>query len=210
MPQAKIEREQKSAATPQPEPENPIRFTPKPHGDTNNLFRILNTILTVGIVGLLISAVLLFANTKSGSEAQYVMKDKYQAVFLDNGQLYFGKVANLNSQYIVLDDAYYLTPSDGSSSSSDSSGNFSLVPVGCQQIQYPYNKIVINRSQVTFWENLQDAGRVVANIKTFEKQNPNGPDCSKTTTQTQPATTSDTSSDTNNSGTSNATTGGAQ
>src|SRR3989339_190500 len=33
---------------------------------------------------------------------------KYQAVFLSNGQVYFGKVTDANLQTLVLEDIYYL------------------------------------------------------------------------------------------------------
>ena len=33
---------------------------------------------------------------------------EYQAVFLDNGQVYFGKVSDTGSAYILLDDVYYI------------------------------------------------------------------------------------------------------
>src|SRR5690606_33296919 len=37
-----------------------------------------------------------------------VKDDQYQAVFLDNGQVYFGKLSNVNSSYAKLNDIYYL------------------------------------------------------------------------------------------------------
>jgi hypothetical protein len=41
--------------------------------------------------------------------------------------------------------------------------------------------MVINRDQVTFWENLKDTSTVVKTIKEWVKQNPNGQQCSSTT-----------------------------
>jgi hypothetical protein len=38
---------------------------------------------------------------------------------------------------------------------------------------------------MAFWENMKDDGRVVQAIKQFQKQNPNGPDCTNQTNQTQ-------------------------
>jgi hypothetical protein len=52
--------------------------------------------------------------------------------------------------------------------------------------------MIINRSQVTFWENLNKDGKVAQSIESFKKQNPNGPDCSKVTTDTQSDATTDT------------------
>jgi hypothetical protein len=37
--------------------------------------------------------------------------------------------------------------------------------------------MVVNRDQVTFWENLQDSGQVAKAVNTFIKQNPTGQKC---------------------------------
>jgi hypothetical protein len=52
----------------------------------------------------------------------------------------------------------------------------SLVKLGCE-LHEPFDKMLINRDQVTFWENLQDGGQVAKAVSTFEKQNPNGQKC---------------------------------
>jgi hypothetical protein len=53
--------------------------------------------------------------------------------------------------------------------------------------------MIINRTQVAFWENIKDDGKVVQAIKQFKQQNPNGPNCSQqSSSQTQPSTTTPT------------------
>lgn len=37
-----------------------------------------------------------------------VKKDKYQAVFLADGQIYFGKLSGINHKYLKMTDVYYL------------------------------------------------------------------------------------------------------
>jgi hypothetical protein len=59
--------------------------------------------------------------------------------------------------------------------------------------------MVINRSQVAFWENLQDSGKVVEAIHTFQQQNPKGPNCSAATNSTSTPTNTQTTTPTNNS-----------
>lgn len=154
-------------------------------GNSNKWLKILTVVILVGIAILLAAIAFGLGHGKSDKgEYKYVNRDKYQAVFLSNGQVYFGNVQALNSQYIRMTNIYYLTQGDGSSSSSSSS-NYSLIKLGCQQIHDPYDSMVINREQVTFWENLQDDGKVVTSIKKFKQQNPNGPDCSQVSNQTQ-------------------------
>jgi hypothetical protein len=141
----------------------------------------LQLVVLVGIAILLLGIALVFTRG-NGSESKYVDQSKYQAVFLANGQVYFGNITNLNERYVHLTNIYYLTQTSGTDANAS---NYSLVKLGCQQIHDPSDEMVINRDQVTFWENLESKGKVVSSINEFKKQNPNGPDCSQVTTQTQ-------------------------
>jgi len=64
------------------------------------------------IFGLLVIVVVVAAGISAyrllGDRLMAVGKTDYQAVFLTNGQVYFGKVRNLNSQYALLEDVYYV------------------------------------------------------------------------------------------------------
>lgn len=163
---------------------------------------ILIMAVLIGAALLVIAAAVALVGKKSGNEDKYVNTKAYQAVFLSNGQVYFGKVNALNSQYINMSDVFYLTQSSSTSStSSASNADYTLVKLGCQQIHYPKDQMLINRDQVTFWENLSDGGKVVKSINEFKKQNPNGENCSTTTTGTQ-STNSGTSATQNSSNTS--------
>jgi hypothetical protein len=130
-------------------------------------------------------------NTSSG-EASHVDTNKYQAVFLNGGATsgsvayttYFGHISKLNNSYFVLKDVYYLTTDQ-----TNGSTNPQLTKLGCQQLHSPYDEMIINRNQVAFWENLQDSGKVVQAIKTFQQQNPNGPNCSTNTSSSTNSTT---------------------
>jgi hypothetical protein len=106
---------------------------------------------------------------------------------------YFGHVTTLNDKYFVLKDVYYLTTDQTSTSGA---ANPQLTKLGCQQLHSPYDKMVINRTQVAFWENLQDNGKVVQAIKQFQQQNPNGPNCTATTNSTNSNSSTGTSNGT--------------
>lgn len=166
----------------------------------------------VALVLLIAIGWLIWSNNGSNNgESGQIDKSKYQAVFLNGGATsgsvayttYFGHVTKLNSSYMILKDVYYLTTS---STDNNQSANPQLTKLGCQQLHSPYDEMVINRSQVAFWENLQDNGKVVQAIKTFQQQNPNGPNCSSssnstnstTNTQTTTPTTNSTTNSTNN------------
>ncbi len=158
-------------------------------GKAPQWLRILSFVLLVGIAVLLVGVILISTRSSTGDdESKFVDKSKYQAVFLNNGQVYFGNVKSLNESYVRMTNIYYLT--QGSTSSSNTSNNYSLVKLGCQQIHDPLDEMVINRDQVTFWENLNADGKVVSSIKQFQQQNPKGPDCSQVSSQTQASNSS--------------------
>src|SRR5436305_1386392 len=134
------------------------------------------TIVAVGIIGLVY-----IGSTK---ESKYIDNSKYQAVFLTNDQVYFGHIKTINSKYIILQSIFYLNNQTAqTSSTSNSSSNLSLVKLGCE-VHGPTDRMVINRDQVTFWENLRTNGQVTTAISSWIKQNPNGQTCSTTSSST--------------------------
>jgi hypothetical protein len=77
------------------------------------------------------------------------------------------------------------------------------VKLGCE-LHAPFDQMVINRDQVTFWENLQDDGQVAKAVATFKKENPNGQKCADTSNSTGTQQNSTVQSNTtNNSSTEN-------
>src|ERR1700743_2242299 len=57
----------------------------------------------------------LFGRNTSFNENKNIKTSEYQAVFLTNGQVYFGKLANLNNKYVTITDVYYLQVQSNSS-----------------------------------------------------------------------------------------------
>jgi hypothetical protein len=130
----------------------------------------------------------MFYNSSPKAEANFVDTTKQQAVFLTNGQVYFGKVSEVNKQYLTLNNIYYLNvnqqvqPNQKDASGNSAANNsISLVKLGCE-LHGPADQMVINREQVTFWENLKSDGQVSKAISQWVQQNPNGQKCSTTTT----------------------------
>lgn len=145
-------------------------------------------LLGVGSIVLLVSIAILvgalagyFAFGNNGDEGQYVNKNEYQAVFVNvngtsGGQVYFGHIQNLTSNYIDLTNVFYIQ--NQSSSSSSSNNAYTLVKLGCE-LHGPEDQMIINRSQVYFWENLKATGQVTQKISQYYKDNPNGQNCSQ-------------------------------
>jgi len=137
------------------------------------------TILALGI------AILLYIG--KDKESQFINKDQNQAVFLTNGQVYFGKVASVTDKYVDLQNIYYLNsqqqPDTTTKAATTAQTSFSLVKLGCE-LHGPADQMIINRDQVSFWENLTANGKVSKAIDQFKAQNPNGQTCSTSTGST--------------------------
>lgn len=160
------------------------------------------------VVLLLIALIALVSFGGDKRESKYVDSSRLQAVFLNTGQVYFGNIKTLNNKYFVLTNIYYLQATNngstnGSSSSSSSSGsNVTLVKLGCE-LHEPYDQMVINSDQVTFWENLQAGGQVAKAVSTFEQQNPNGQKCADQSSSSSTNSTNAAQNASSNSGSSN-------
>ncbi|MDB5175712.1 MAG: hypothetical protein JWM81_570 [Candidatus Saccharibacteria bacterium] len=182
----------------------------KSNKDDSKLGRIGLVVAVVAVAILLLFLVLLVARSTTTSdnsdEHKLVDTSKLQAVFLSTGQVYFGNIQQLNNRYFVVNNIYYLQTSSTGTSTTAAAANtsVSLVKLGCE-LHSPYDKMVINRSQVTFWENLQDNGQVAQAVKTFKKQNPTGQKCSDSASSA-PSTTNNVQGSTNTTTNSNTTT----
>lgn len=144
----------------------------------NKWFKRSFGLFFVVVALLLITLVAFLMTANSQKESDLVDSSKLQAVFLQNDQVYFGNITALNNKYLTLENIYYLQTS--STGKNNTASNVSLVKLGCE-LHRPYDKMVINRSEVTFWENLQEGGQVAKAVAQFQKENPNGQKCSDTT-----------------------------
>jgi len=141
-------------------------------------------LFSITIVVVALAALLYFGGP---NEAKHIDKDKNQAVFLTNGQVYFGKIKNVNGKFLDLRDIYYLNVNQqvqpNQNADKDAQSSISLVKLGCE-LHGPVDKMIVNRDQVTFWENLKDDGQVTKAIAEWVKQNPDGQKCQTTTSNT--------------------------
>ncbi|AKM82025.1 TPA: hypothetical protein DD449_02785 [Candidatus Berkelbacteria bacterium] len=87
-----------------------------------------------------------------------------QAVFMSNGQVYFGYVANPKGQVVKLSDVYYLKTND--LTSSDVNKKIVLVKMG-NELHQPQNTMFVNRDQIIFFQNLTDSSKINDAISKF-------------------------------------------
>lgn len=150
--------------------------------------RFTSVVLLFSITVLVIAIMLLLVFGGPTNESKFVNNTKYQAVFLNGGQVYFGKIRDMNNKYMRMQDIYYLRVNqqvqpDGTQDNSKNN-DVSLVKLGCE-LHGPQDQMVINREQIIFWENLKDDGQVAKAVATYKQQNPNGQDCTTNTNSTK-------------------------
>ena len=127
----------------------------------------LKTLLKVLVVlALLYGAIIgskYFINKKSNN-----LVLNYSAVFLSNGQVYFGKIIDKNDQELTLKEVCYLqnANSDFSPEAIQGSG-FTLVKLG-QELHGPEDIMHVNRSQILFYEYLRDDSQLVKTIENYK------------------------------------------
>ncbi|HYF05395.1 MAG TPA: hypothetical protein VEA59_04450 [Patescibacteria group bacterium] len=92
-----------------------------------------------------------------------------QAVFLTNGQVYFGKI-NQSGDWITLDDVFYLQvgPQQGAGTPQQQQPQISLVELG-GELHGPTKLMHINKTQVLFWEDMKKDAKVVTAINDYKK-----------------------------------------
>lgn len=90
--------------------------------------------------------------------------DRYQVVFLDDNQVFFGKLKNTHGNYLRLENVYS-TQSDPSSNedSQSVSGDISLVKVG-NLVYGPEDTMMIRADKVKFWQDLKSDSKISKTI----------------------------------------------
>jgi hypothetical protein len=137
---------------------------------------ILSTVLVVLLIVTSIMAIAWFGiRLAASSGTSGAIKGKqYQALFLTNGQVYFGHLKNVDNNYVKLSDIYYLQvqqqvqPAD--KNTNNQSPQVSLAKLG-SELHGPEDAMYINHDQVLFWENLKDDGKVAQAIKDYQSGN---------------------------------------
>ncbi|HSX28681.1 MAG TPA: hypothetical protein VLF60_04505 [Candidatus Saccharimonadales bacterium] len=128
-------------------------------------FRLLvPTIVLVVVLLVAVCGGFMWMKHKDVNGMTGIKKDQYQAVFLTNGQVYFGKVADMNSKQLRLTNIYYLQVQQSVQPADNKNTQVSLAKLG-DELHGPEDNMYIARDQVLFWENLKDSGKVVQAIK---------------------------------------------
>ena len=99
-----------------------------------------------------------------------VDRSVWQAVFLENNQVYFGHLRDYNNGYVVLKDIFYLRATEQLQGAPPQPA-LSLVKLG-QELHGPENEMYIPKSKIMFWENLKNDSQVSQEINRFLAEQP--------------------------------------
>ncbi len=130
-------------------------------------------IMVSALLILIVSNFIFSSGTSFSRLLGWVDPAKYQAVFLSNGQVYFGRVTEVNRQTLVLEDIYYLQAfqplqaGEEGNVSLISGQDFSLVKLG-DELHGPEDRMNINLDHVLFTENLRNDSAVVKAIAEYQ------------------------------------------
>lgn len=130
----------------------------------------------VMVVSLILASLAIFISIVAGafgglfSGGDRDVKDaQYQALFLTNGQVYFGRLSNTTDAYVELRDIYYLQVTQNGevqegANSAAADPQISLAKLG-NELHGPEDVMYVSRDQVLFWENLKTDSQVVTAIQ---------------------------------------------
>jgi len=144
----------------------PSSMNNQAHKSPRKMKKLIAAILAIIIV---VCGGLMLFRMQSSNLA--INKGEYQAVFLTNGQVYFGKLKSINSDYLVLDNIYYLqvqqSVQDGKTTTTTDQNQAQLVKLG-NELHGPEDQMQISSKQVLFWENLKTDGKVAQSIAKYK------------------------------------------
>lgn len=101
------------------------------------------------------------------SAQQSILGDRYQAVHLENGQVFFGKLQNTDGAFLTLKEAYY-TPEQAPVTSQSEQATventqLALIKVG-EEVYGPERSVALRADSVRYWENLRSDSKFVEAI----------------------------------------------
>lgn len=143
---------------------------PRKSGMSGKILAVIIVIVVILIGLFLVSKYTSWNILNVNKEA--VSASGWQAVFLTNGQVYFGKVAKENNDTIILKDIYYLQVAQSpqpATAGQQAEQNLSLVKLG-NELHGPKDAMKINMDQVLFTEELKADSKVVDAIVRYKDE----------------------------------------
>ena len=130
--------------------------------------RLLVFIIVVLIIG---GGLYAFVWYKGNANKQATVADPnasaYSAVFLNNGQVYFGRIGDISNGYLTLNDVFYVSGANSTQNQNSASGTtISIVKLG-SEVHGPTDAMYINNSNILFYESLRYDSKIVKSIQDY-------------------------------------------
>jgi len=150
----------------------------KSNGSGSWLKGLITLIIVLAIIGGGIYFIARYAGISGGLLSRPALKADWQAVFLTNGQVYFGKIVKMDKDFLTIKNIYYLqvveqplqTSQTGQPADQQiqpqTEQRLTLIKLG-NEIHGPTDQMVINRDQVVLLEDLKNDSRVVQSINEY-------------------------------------------
>lgn len=123
---------------------------------------IVASLLVASITGWLVWS---FLRPSAGLPG--VKADAYQAVWLSDKSLYFGKLSVASDEYYRMTNVYYSQVTAGNEKNAEQ--NVQLVKLG-NELPYAEDEIIISKKQVLFYENLKSDSKVTQAIDDYSRK----------------------------------------
>jgi hypothetical protein len=170
--------------SPKPMGQPTSNFQPAPARPVGKKSSWLKSLITLIVVIVIIGGGIYLISDYTGislpSMSSVKLNGEWQAVFLTNGQVYFGKIVRIDDEIVTLKDIYYLqvveqplqTSQQGAAEQDQTQKQeqrLTLIKLG-NEIHGPKDEMMINRDQVIIIEDLKDDSRVVQAINDYLNQ----------------------------------------
>ena len=112
---------------------------------------VILVIVTIGIVGVVKRDRIIAIATNSQSQQR-------QAIFLTNGQVYFGEIEKQDDRYLVLRGIFYLKTQD-QLNANNNERKVSIIKLG-DEAHRPEDRMFISRSQILYYEQMKKDSKI--------------------------------------------------
>lgn len=146
--------------------------------------RIKPTFLYVGaLIVVALSVYFIYNSTQSPEDAtqantqtsSFFQGNQYYAIFLDNNDVYFGKISKRDDQFITLENTFYLrvtqVPQKTSDGKNVSLSSFDLIKVGTE-VHKPKDKVQLQVSHIISLQELDETSEVIKVINNYKAPAP--------------------------------------
>ena len=132
-------------------------------------------IMIIIVIIMLLAYSLIFKGGSTNLFGMQTDKSSYKAVFLTNGQVYFGKLTKETTDYLYIDDVYYIQVQDQVQPSTTEGGEPTTISVPTlmkrgTELHQPFGSLLISRAQVVAIENVGSESQVMQQIEQVSQQ----------------------------------------